>query len=317
MKTTTQLDLGAFMHPALFYNSEQEYLDCLVPFITEGLEAGQPVLAAVPGPNLAALRDALGDAAGEVTMADMTEAGRNPGRILGGVLGCFAAQHAPKPVRIIGEPIWSSRSKDEYPACVQHEALINNAFAGWDITVLCPYDAAHLDLSVIADARITHPMLWQAGQGEQDSAAFAPDAVWAYYNEPLPSNSTAATYTVHELADLSGVRAFAAAYGRRFDLPSDTVTNLQMIGNELATMGVQHDGEACRVALWQDDGHLICEARDRGHLDDPLAGRRPYQSDTARGRALFVVHAVADLVRSHTTPDETTIRAYLRLPEAA
>ena len=48
----------------------QEYLDCLVPFITAGLEAGQPVLAAVPAPNLAALRDALGGAAGEVTMAD-------------------------------------------------------------------------------------------------------------------------------------------------------------------------------------------------------------------------------------------------------
>jgi anti-sigma regulatory factor (Ser/Thr protein kinase) len=315
--TTTKLDLGAFMHPALFYHSQQEYLNCLVPFVTDGLEAGQPVLVAVPGPNLAALRDALGDAAGEVTMADMTEAGRNPGRILGGVLGRFADQHAPQPLRMIGEPIWESRSRDEYPACVQHEALINNAFAGRDVTVLCPYDATHLDLSVIADARTTHPVLWQAGLAEQESVAFAPEAVWAYYNQPLPANPAAVTYTVRQLADLNDVRAFAATYGQWFNLPSDTVADLQLISNELASISMEHAGEACRLAVWQADGHLICEARDRGYLHDPLAGRRPYRRDTGRGRGLFVVNAVADLVRSHTTPEQTTIRAYLRLEEAA
>jgi hypothetical protein len=30
---------------------------------------------------------------------------------------------------------------------------------------------------------------------------------------------------------------------------------------------------------------------------------------------LYVVNALADLVRTHTTADETTIQAYLRLPE--
>jgi hypothetical protein len=93
MTTTTKADLGPFAHPALFYNTQQEYPDRLVSFITEGLAAGNPILVAVPEPNLAALRDALGQAAADVTMADMTKAGRNPGRILGGVLSSFADQH--------------------------------------------------------------------------------------------------------------------------------------------------------------------------------------------------------------------------------
>lgn len=92
-------DLGAFVHPALFYNSGQEYLDGLLPFIVNGLAEEQPVLVAVPGPNLALLRDALGGDADDITMADMTQAGRNPGRIIGGVLTAFAAKHRTNPGR--------------------------------------------------------------------------------------------------------------------------------------------------------------------------------------------------------------------------
>jgi anti-sigma regulatory factor (Ser/Thr protein kinase) len=313
MTTAARLDLGDFLHPALFYQSEQQYLDGLLPFITEGLAADQPVLVAVPGPNLALLREALGPATADIAMADMRDAGRNPGRILGGVLSAFADKHAPRSVRIIGEPIWSGRSHAEYPACVQHEALINNAFAGRDLAVLCPYDVTRLDSTAIADAHITHPVLWQAGLPEQDSVAFAPTAVWEHYNRPLTSGPTAVTYTVNQLADLGGVRQFTAVYGQWFDLPSHITTDLQLIANELATSGLQQNGAPCQLALWQDDGHLICEVSDNGYLDDPLAGRRPYRSDTVRGRGLFVVHGLADLVRIYTTAGQTTIHAYLKL----
>ena len=75
---------------------------------------------------------------------------------------------------MIGEPVWPSRSEVEYPACVQHEALINRAFTGRDITVVCPYDVAQLDPDVIADARRTHPVLWQDGVFEQEQPGIRP-----------------------------------------------------------------------------------------------------------------------------------------------
>jgi anti-sigma regulatory factor (Ser/Thr protein kinase) len=314
---TTKADLGAFVHPALFYSTRQEYLDCLVPFITEGLAAGYPILVAVPEPNLTALRDALGHAATRLTLADMTKAGRNPGRILGGVLSSFADEHQGQSVRMIGEPIWPTRSAIEYPACVQHEALINNAFAGRNVTVLCPYDEAHLDPDVIADARITHPELWRVGSPGQNSPAFGPDVVWAHYNEPLHRSPAAVPYTVRQLADISGARDFAASFGQWFGLSRDGTANLQLITNELATGSLATAGGKCRLAFWHEDGHRVVEARDSGYLDDPLDGRRPYERDTPRGRGLFVVNAVSDLVRIHTAEDETTIRAYLRLEEVA
>jgi anti-sigma regulatory factor (Ser/Thr protein kinase) len=261
------------------------------------------------------LAQGLGQLAAEVVMADMTEVGRNPSRILGEVLSRFVEKHPAEPVRIIGEPIWPSRSDVEYPACVQHEALINRAFTGRDVTVLCPYDVSRLDPEVIADARRTHPVLWQNGTLDHDNAAYAPEAVLARYNRPLLSDPTAVRYTARKLGDLAGARAFAGAYAQWFGLCADQTADLQLIVSELTTASLTRVGGTCRLALWRQDGHVVCEARDDGCLDDPLAGRRPYDSDSDRGRGLYVVNAVADLVRTYTTADETTIQAYLRLRE--
>jgi anti-sigma regulatory factor (Ser/Thr protein kinase) len=313
MVAGARAELGAFVHPALFYNSEQDYLDGLLPFIVNALARAQPVLVAVPGSNLA-LCDALGSDADEITMADMTTAGRNPGRILGGVLSAFAGRHPNKSVQMIGEPIWASRSDVEYPACVQHEALINKAFAGRDVTVLCPYNESRLDPVQLADARLTHPELWQ-GPTRLQSDDYAPDEVWARYNQPLVRSERAVTYRVRTLADLADLRAFVATYARWFDLKPHTVADLQIVVTELATSSLQHTYGACRLALWHHDGHLVCEARDTGHIDDPLAGRRPYENNTGRGRCLYVINAIADLVRVHTEPKGTTVHTYLRLAQ--
>jgi anti-sigma regulatory factor (Ser/Thr protein kinase) len=277
--------------------------------------ADQAVLVAVPGPNLAVLAEALGRLTANVVMADMTEVGRNPGQILGEVLSRFVDKHRDQPVRVIGEPIWPSRTEAEYPACVQHKALINRAFTGRDVTVICPYDVSLLDPEVVADARRTHPVLWQNGILDHDNSAYAPEAMLARYNRPLLSDPTAVRYTARKLGDLAGARAFAGAYAQWFGLSPDQTADVQLIASELTTASLTHVGGTCRLALWRRDGHVVCEARDDGCLDDPLAGRRPYESDSDRGRGLYVVNAVADLVRTHTTADETTIQAYLHLGE--
>ena len=303
-------------HVAFLYRTQQEYLDSLLPFISDAVNADQAVLVAVPAPNLAALADGLGRLAADVVMADMIEVGRNPSRILGEVLSGFADKHADQPIRMISEAMWPSRCDVEYPACVQHEVLTNRSFTGRDVMVVCPYDVARLDPEVIADAHRTHPLLSQHWVVEQHNAAYAPEVMLARCNQPLSSDAKAVRYTARKLGDLGGARAFAGAYAEWFGLAPDQTADLQLIASELATGSLTQEGRTCRLALWRHDGHVVCEARDDGYLDDPLAGRRPYGSDSDRGRGLYVVNAVADLVRTHTTADETTIHAYLRLKEA-
>ena len=311
MTTGAHAELPTFIHSALFYRSKQEYLDALVPFVIDGLDKDHPVLVAAPVTNLALLREALGDAYAWVTMADMAEVGRNPARIMG-AMSRFVAHHPDRPIRVVGEPVWPGRTADEYPGCVQNEALSNVLFENCQLTGLCPYDSCQLDERVLADARTTHPLVWNAG-GADPSDEYAPDDALARYNQPLPSDAMALTYAVEALGDLSPARSFATRYAQSVGLSPDRIANLQVIVTELATNSLQHTGGACRLAFWRYDGYIVCEASDSGRLDDPLAGRWLPPADATTGRGLFLVNALSDLVRTHATTSGTTIQAYVRL----
>jgi anti-sigma regulatory factor (Ser/Thr protein kinase) len=305
----------SFVHPALFYRSDEEYLAGLVPFITGGLDADEPVAVAVPASRLALLRGALGAAAHDIKMINMGEAGRNPGRIIAGVLRRFADAHPDRHVRIIGEPIWPGRTAIEYPACVQHEALINPAFAGRNVTIVCPYDTIRLDDYMVADAYATHPVVWQGDQRFR-SDRYDPDGVVAKYNQPL-NDAPDTAFTVSTLAQLPAVRQYVADHTTHLELDRDRLSDLQLVAHELMANSLVHGQGPARLRLWTDSDHLVCEARDNGRLTDPLAGRRPPEPGQQSGRGLLLVHALADLVRTHTGSHGTTIRALFTLPKSA
>src|SRR5215207_7578827 len=96
-----------FSHEAVFYDGEGEFLDRTLPFVREGVMAGEPVMVAVPGGRLRLLREALGADARDVDLRDMTEMGANPARIIP-AWARFLAAHGGRgrPMRGIGEPIW-------------------------------------------------------------------------------------------------------------------------------------------------------------------------------------------------------------------
>ncbi|WP_305016641.1 sensor histidine kinase [Amycolatopsis sp. WAC 04182] len=301
---------GPFTHVGLLYSGDSEYLDGTIPYILEGLKHDEPVAVAVPGRNLTLIEAALGDSAAEVELIDMSEAGRNPGRILPGVLLAFA-DNRPGPVRIIGEPIWAGRSAVEYPACAQHEALINFAFGDRDLSILCPYDRTRLGDDVLADAERTHPILAGA-DGDRPSAGYAPDAVVEKYNLPLPEPRSADAFRF-DLGRLSAVRRFAQTRAEESGLAQDRVEDLVLAVAELSANSVLHGSGNGVVRVWRDEGHVLCEVIDEGTLSDPLAGRRPASPGQLGGRGLVLVNQVADLVRQYLRPGSTVTRIYFRV----
>jgi anti-sigma regulatory factor (Ser/Thr protein kinase) len=300
-----------FRHPALFYSGAGDYLAGTVPFVRAGLEAGEPVAVAVPPENLAVLAGGLGADVGAVHFLDMTRVGRNPGRIIPGVLRAFADAHPGNRVRIIGEPIWSGRTSLEYPACVQHEALINCAFAGRDVEILCPYDLDSLDETALRDARATHPVLI-AGDKEWASDEFDPDGVVARYNRPLPPMPADAASLAFDVDCLAALRRFVVAEAVRHNLPEQRRDDLELMVDELATNAVRHGTGTGTAHLWaSSDDRVWCEVTAGGVLGDPMAGREPVRTDADRGRGLLLVNHLADLVRVHTSSEATTVRLCL------
>ncbi|MDX3588811.1 sensor histidine kinase [Streptomyces europaeiscabiei] len=307
MSTATSSE--PFVHPALFYRGKEQYTAGTVPFLVEGLAAGEAVAVAVPGPNLELIKAELGASAAEVTFLDMTRAGRNPGRIIPGVLRAFADAHPADRVRIIGEPIWAGRSAVEYPACVQHEALINAAFQGREVTILCPYDAEGLEPEALADARATHPVVIDTGV-ELTSDVYDPERVVAHYNQPLTYPPGAASLSFDAEA-LPQARTFAVGEAKQLGLAEDRLQDLTLAVAELTTNSVVHGGGSGTLRIWAEGEQIVCEVHDHGRMTDPLAGRRPPARDQLGGRGLMLVHYITDLVRLHTAQDSTTIRFYL------
>jgi len=309
---TAEKEYQGFVHSALLYHSQREYLDFLAGFVGEGLAMDEPVLVAVPGESMALLRDELCGAGSALPaglqMADSTVVARNPSRFMA-METAFAGRHPHRRVRIVSEVLWPGRTANEVLACEQHEALVNEALEHYQVTGLCLYDASRLDEEVLTSGPATHPVLWRSGSLHRN-AAYAPKEVLARCNQPLSPNPEAATYLVQDKADLRPARSFAIDYAAGVGLSRDAMWDLQLVATELATNSLMHGG-ACRLALWRSDDHLVCEARDKGRLDDPLAGRLNPGPSGPAGRGLFLVNAVSDLVRAHTTPTGTTIQAYL------
>lgn len=304
--------VAPFAHTALLYNGDAEYLATVLPFITAGLTAREPVAAAVPPRQLTLLRVELGSAADDVRLLDMTDVGRNPGRIIAGMLLAFADAHPDRPVRIVGEPVWPTRSVDEYPACVQHEALINTALAGRCTKILCPYDVAGLDPAAVADAATTHPTMTDS-TGSWCSDRFAPKAAVASTNVPLAVPPDALVYAV-DTPDMTELRQVAADFAVRHGLTADRVQDLVLALTELACNSIEHAHCGATVLLGTCPTGLVCQVRDLGHIADPLAGRRPASTCQPRGRGLLLVNQLADLVRVHTTTEGTTIEIRFRVP---
>ncbi|WP_413760957.1 anti-sigma factor RsbA family regulatory protein [Streptomyces sp. MMBL 11-3] len=298
-----------FAHPAFFYRGDREYLAGTVPFIQEGLSASEPVAVAVPAPRLALIAAELGPAADAVHLVDMTLAGRNPGRIIPSVLRAFADARTDVRVRIVGEPVWPGRTAAEYPACVQHEALINEAFDGRDVVVLCPYDAGALPADVLDDARATHPFLVDRGR-RSVSDAYDPRKVLDRCNEPLLPPPGAAVFR-YDADTLPAARDFALAEARERATGAVRLQDLALVVAELTTNSVVHAGGGGTLRLWAQDAQIVVQVEDRGRLSDPLVGRRPARPEQVGGRGLLLVHCLSDLVRLHTGDGGTTIRSYV------
>lgn len=304
-----------FTHPAVFYRTLPEYLLYTVPFLLAGQAAQEPTEVAVPGPNLRAMQAELTARGGDVDLVrwlDMTEVGRNPGRIIATVLRAFADQYPAQRVRIIGESIWAERSHTEYPACVQHEAWINAAFTGRQATILCPYDTERLSPIALTDAAITHPILVDNDHW-LTSSDYAPHQIVSTYNQPLHAPDSAEEIPVGPTT-LGHIRRWTHTLATQAGLLTERITDAVYVVSELATNSIEHGTGAAQLLGWSTPTDLVFHAVNAGRMTNSLVGRLPVPHDQQRGRGLLLVNTLADLVRIHTSQHHTTIRAYFHRP---
>lgn len=301
---------ACFKHVCFFYQAEAEYAATVAGFLRAGLAGGEAAFAAVPPDKISLIRDALGADAGNVEFADMTTLGRNPAWIIPQVLA-FIGAHAGH-VRYVGEPIWAACGPAEVRAAMQHETLINLAFADADAEILCPYDIAALDPAVIADARRTHPLLLSSGRRSMSPEYAVPSDTLPSRSLPLPALTNGAMYHTYR-TDLSQVRALVLQHAREAGLTESRADDLVLAVSEVAANTLRHTQSSGTLAVWHDRDEIVCEVHDEGTIANPQAGRRRPAPDATGGHGLWLVHQVCDLVELHSDASGTTIRMHMAI----
>jgi len=303
--------LEQFHHSALMYAGRDEFVAKCSAFLRAGIRAGEPGLVMVGPEKITALRDALGEDAGGVCFADMTQAGRNPAWIIP-KWRAFAEANQGRRMRGIGEPIWAERTADELVECQRHESLINHAFAdAVGFKLVCPYDTDALDADVIHEAECSHPVLAAEGSEKASDAYRGTEACAAPHVAPLPEPGGTVNGMPFGVTMIDAVRRAVERHAARAGLQEMRRQDLVLAVNELATNSVRHGGGYGRLRLWTDDDHVVCEVRDRGAIADPMAGRQLPFAPQPHGYGLWLAHQVCDLVQVRALPGGGVVRVHM------
>jgi anti-sigma regulatory factor (Ser/Thr protein kinase) len=244
----------------------------------------------------------------------MRVVGANPARLIPAWRE-FAEAHARPGTRIwgVGEPIWAGRSDAELVECQRHELLVNLAFAGaGPLSFLCPYDTGELDARVIADAHRSHPKVARQGASRHSESFCGAEAAAAPFSEPLPEPSGPVRVCGFAAGDLAGVRKLVACHARASGLSPSRGADLVLAVNEVASNSIRHGGGSGTLRIWSEGGALLCEVRDGGRLDDPLAGRRRPGLAAVGGHGLWITNQLCDLVQLRSFADESAVRIHMR-----
>jgi anti-sigma regulatory factor (Ser/Thr protein kinase) len=307
---------ATFRHEALFYTGRGGFLDGTTPFIRDGIAAGEPTLVVVSAAKIDLLRTELGNDAGVVRFADMDDIGRNPARIIPAWREFVKKRGVDgRRLRGIGEPIWAARSPDELVECERHESLLNLAFEGspewW---LLCPYDVGALDPTVVEEAQRNHPFIMENGTHRESGTYRGLAATTEPFDRPLPEPGGRPDEITFAPGDLRAVRGVVTRHAAEFGLQAERAADLVAAVNELATNSLRHASGRGLLRVWQQPDRLICEVRDDGRIDEPLAGRELPAKDQVGGFGLWLVTHLCDLVQVRSFRTGSVVRVHMSRP---
>lgn len=290
-------------HEAMFYRTSDELVAGSLAFVQDALVSDEPVAVALDGHHWSRIRAELGADARRVWYLDMAQVGRNPAHLMP-ALWAFIDQHrhTGRRLRGLGEPVWPGRRQAELAEALLHEALVAHALpADVSIWLLCPYDERRLPTDALAAAHRIHP---------NGSAYAGPVCAEDLCREPLPDPGGSAEELLFGPGDLCAVRELVAGQARAARLDASRREDLVLGVNEVAANSLDHAGGHGLLRIWREPGALVCEVQDGGRISDLLAGRRPPDETQERGRGLWLVNQICDLVQIRSGPQGTVVRVH-------
>jgi transcriptional regulator with XRE-family HTH domain len=146
-------------HSLFAYRTDDQFRMSMGPFLSDGIERSEAVLAVTTGSNVELLREHLAKGERKAEFVDARHWYTTPIAALTAFRAFADAKLASGAlwVRIIGEPVWTGRSESEVRLWARYESLLNLVFSDYPMTVVCPYDERSVAPEILGNAHHTHP----------------------------------------------------------------------------------------------------------------------------------------------------------------
>jgi len=310
--------IGRYTHDALFFDSPGQLTDVAVPFLLEGLAAGEAAVVATSTGTANLLRQAVdGDPRVHVIERGDVYRARTPTAIT--TFRRLAEQHAAdgvKRVRVVGEVDFGPTERD-WLEWQRYESVINDALAEWPLWGLCVFDTQRLPAPLIESALRTHSTLVTDGD-RAPNPEFADPADYLR-SLPVPGEpleDTAPRLAAPDVSDFIGLRHAVAAELDRVPAPRDAVEDFLLAVDEMTSNAMRHGGPPVSLRLWVADDRIVCTISDHGPgWDDPFAGYGPaHGEDLSRGgMGLWLARQLCDHVDISSDGAGARVRLTLRV----
>jgi anti-sigma regulatory factor (Ser/Thr protein kinase) len=289
-------------HDGVFHGDDDELLAATVPFLLDGLAAGETAVVVCGERCRELLVDALppDDRLHLLAPSDVYE--RPAGAIANyqHMMDRYARSGVSR-VRVVVELDFGA-TPAEWMEWSRFDAVVEHALGPYPMWIVCAYDRLRLPEPVLASAALTHShlrtgSLRTVNPDHLDPAEFLRRTA---SNGPDPIESGPPVLDVADVRDLGELRgAVRRAALAGCAMPVHQVQEFVLAVNEVATNALLHGGSPVGVRLWAAAGRLVCTVTDRGAgFDDPFAGYLPGHDDGVVhvGMGLFATRQVCDRV---------------------
>jgi anti-sigma regulatory factor (Ser/Thr protein kinase) len=301
-------DGTALRHNALVYRSVDEYLTRAVPFLRDGLEAGEGAIVAHTRRGISIMREALGADAAQVRFVDVGSAYTRPARTLAAYHQVYAQQlRQTTTLRAVAD-VQLGPDPREWDLWTGYEAVFNRSFGHLPAWVLCSYDANGTPDPIIEGVWQTHPEIVDGDAWEASGRYEDPDDVMRRVTRaPQPLSQLASIPFgdgAEQLRERLAATLTAAGIGE-----TETLAML-LAATEIAGNAVLHGGGIQDVRVGHADGRFVCEIEDRGPgFDDPAAGYLAPRHGLGSG--LWVARQLTWRIEFFRSPPGFTTRIWL------
>jgi anti-sigma regulatory factor (Ser/Thr protein kinase) len=293
----------------LVYETDEQLARDAGAFLCAGLDADEAVIAVGTREKRSLLRDVMGSRCTLVEFLDRDTVYTRPEDVLArydSTVRTFLRAGV-RAIRVYGE-LPPCDTQAEWDGWISYEAILNRAFAGRPVSILCGYDARDLSESALAKGLLAHPRVL-AGDLHENRRYREPDGLVEFLAaspETLPDMQPVRCADDQELKDRL-VREMTTA-----GVPRDRVGEMLLAAVEVLSNARRHGSGVRSVRVGRAGDRFVCEISDFGDgIRDPLAGYLPPSPEALEGAGLWVARQLTSRLELVPSSDGLSVRLWV------